>query len=116
MGPPGQPDYVNAAALVASRLEPLELLDALQAIERSRGRRRSTLRWGPRVIDLDILVMGRRTWEDERLRLPHPQLHRRAFVLVPLSEGGPAGLEVPGVGVLGDLVRACDRSGVSPLQ
>lgn len=113
LGPPGQPDYVNATALLETDLTPLELLDALQGIERSRGRRRDGERWGPRTLDLDLLLFGSRIMAEARLSLPHPRMHRRAFVLVPLAEIAPADLVLPGAGVLRDLLRDCDREGIT---
>ena len=83
-----QPDFVNACALARTNLEPLALLDLLQATERALGRRR-TLRWGPRAIDIDLLFHGDATWRDARLTLPHPGLMERAFVLLPLAEIAP---------------------------
>jgi 2-amino-4-hydroxy-6-hydroxymethyldihydropteridine diphosphokinase len=115
LGPPGQPDYVNAATLLDTGLGPLELLDALQAIERSRGRHRDGTRWGPRTLDLDLLLYGDQTMENKRLRLPHPDMHRRAFVLVPLADIAPPDLLIPGKGVLHELVEACDCSAVVSL-
>lgn len=115
LGPPGQPDYVNAAALLDTGLSPLELLDALQALERSRGRRGGGERWGPRTLDLDLLLFSDRIMNSERLCLPHPEMHRRAFVLVPLADIAPPDLLVPGKGVLNELLQACDCSCVVPL-
>jgi len=80
-----QPDFLNMAVAVRSGLEPEELLDALLGIERKLGRIRGA-RWGPRNIDLDLLVYGDLTMSGERLTLPHPRMHERAFVLVPLLE------------------------------
>ena len=113
LGPPSQPDYVNGAALLETDLTPLDFLDALQGIERSQGRRRGSERWGPRTLDLDLLLYGTRIMAEERLCLPHPQMHRRAFVLVPLAEIAPVDLRVPGVGFLRDLLPECDHEGVT---
>lgn len=87
MGPP-QPDYVNAVAALHTRLAPLALLDALQSIERQHQRRREQ-RWGPRTLDLDLLLYDGRTLQSPRLTLPHPGLAERNFVLVPLREIAP---------------------------
>lgn len=116
LGPPGQSDYVNAAALLETELGPLELLDALQAVERSHGRSRGGKRWGPRTLDLDLLLYGGRTMASERLRLPHPEMHRRGFVLVPLADIAPATLPIPGAGRLQELLLACDNTGIVPLD
>jgi 2-amino-4-hydroxy-6-hydroxymethyldihydropteridine diphosphokinase len=83
-----QPDYANACAIGATRLAPLDLLDAVKRIERDLGRV-ETIRWGPRVIDIDILFYGEESLADPRLALPHKELLRRAFVLVPLAEIAP---------------------------
>ncbi len=98
MGPADQPDYVNAAALLETALEPLELLDALQAIEAAHGRRRAQ-RWGPRTLDLDLLVYADLRLDHPRLVLPHPGIGERAFVLVPMAEIVPD-MMIPGVGAL----------------
>ena len=93
VGPPGQPDYCNAVVAVNTALEPLKLLDALQSIENSHGRIRS-VRWGPRTLDLDILLYGTQIIELERLTIPHYQMHVRNFVLCPLLDIAP-NLELP---------------------
>ena len=116
LGPPGQPDYVNAVALLETELAPLELLDALQAVERLHGRSRSGKRWRPRTLDLDLLLYGDRSMDSGRLSLPHPEMHRRAFVLVPLADVAPPVLSVPGAGRLQDLLLACDNTGIVPLD
>lgn len=85
---PAQPLFLNAAALVSVALEPLELLERLQAIEARHGRIRETV-WGPRTLDLDLLWIEGCTVEHPRLRVPHPELGRRAFALVPLLEVRP---------------------------
>lgn len=107
VGPVPQPEYVNAVAALATRISPIELLRALQVIERAQGRRRDGTRWGPRTLDLDLLLYDDRHLCGPRLRLPHPEIHRRAFVLVPLAQIAPAGLVIPGQGRLGDLLAAC---------
>lgn len=91
-----QPDYLNAVAEVATRLPPLALLHLLQRIERAQRRRRNAPN-APRSIDLDLLLYGAHRRRSLELRLPHPRLHRRAFVLKPLVELAPA-LLVPGRG------------------
>jgi 2-amino-4-hydroxy-6-hydroxymethyldihydropteridine diphosphokinase len=88
MGPKDQPDYVNAVAELETELEPLALLDALQAIENAQGRVRD-VRWGPRTLDLDILLYDDLCLDDERLSIPHPGLLQRNFVLYPLAEIAP---------------------------
>lgn len=93
VGPPGQPDYCNAVVSVNTTLEPLQLLDSLQSIENSHGRIRS-VRWGPRTLDLDIILYGNQVIESERLTVPHYQMHVRNFVLCPLLDIAPE-LELP---------------------
>jgi 2-amino-4-hydroxy-6-hydroxymethyldihydropteridine diphosphokinase len=104
-GPAGQPDYVNAVAALDTALNPDELLAALQAIEIQQGRVR-TVRWGPRTLDLDVLLYGSLQRDDLRLILPHPRLHERAFVLYPLYDLAPD-LMIPGRGGLTELLRNC---------
>ncbi len=103
MGPADQPDYVNAVALLETTLEPHALLDALLAIEQARGRVRDGTRWGPRTLDLDLLFYGDTVLDTPRLRLPHPGIAQRDFVLVPLGEIAPPDLAIPGLGRLADL-------------
>lgn len=98
----GGPDYLNAVACLETALAPLALLDALQAIEQAHGRERP-YRHAPRTLDLDLLLMDGLAWADERLCLPHPRLHQRAFVLRPLLELAPE-LSLDGPGRLADLL------------
>ncbi len=88
VGPAGQPDYANAAALLETTLSPHALLDALQAIEEKEGRER-TIRWGARTLDLDLLLYGDHEIHDQRLIVPHAEMLRRNFVLQPLSDIAP---------------------------
>jgi 2-amino-4-hydroxy-6-hydroxymethyldihydropteridine diphosphokinase len=115
VGPRDQPDFVNAAARLETRLAAGELLAALQAVERAHGRVRDGTRWGPRTLDLDILLFGDAVIHRPGLRIPHPELSRRAFVLVPLSDVAPAALRVPGYGFLGELLAACPRDDIRRL-
>lgn len=85
VGPQDQPDFINAVAAIETALSPLALLDQLQALEQCHRRQRLR-HWGPRTLDLDLLLYGQRTVEHPRLRVPHAHMHERAFVLVPLSE------------------------------
>ncbi|NLC72101.1 MAG: 2-amino-4-hydroxy-6-hydroxymethyldihydropteridine diphosphokinase [Desulfuromonadaceae bacterium] len=87
-GPPGQPPYLNAVLEVATALAPEELLAWCQGIEQEFGRRRRE-RWGPRTLDIDILAYDGRVSHDPGLILPHPRLHLRRFVLLPLLEVAP---------------------------
>jgi 2-amino-4-hydroxy-6-hydroxymethyldihydropteridine diphosphokinase len=95
-GPVAQGDYLNAAAALTTGLSPRELLDGLLDAERSLGRERSREeRWGPRTLDLDLLIHGDHVIDEPGLRIPHPRLTERSFVLVPLAEIAPE-LVVPG--------------------
>ncbi len=87
-GPPGQPPYLNAAAELRTTLAPEPLLRALQAVEDAFGRTRE-VRWGPRTLDLDLLLYGDRVIETPALTVPHPRMHERRFVLEPLCEIAP---------------------------
>ncbi len=114
-GPVSQPSYVNAAAGLLTQLEPLALLEQLRAIEQAFGRPAQRERWGPRVIDLDLLIYGRVQQQTPELTLPHPGIVQRNFVLYPLADIAPA-LEVPGVGRAADLRRAVSAEGIWPLD
>jgi len=87
-GPEGQGPYLNAVAKVNTTLAPIELLDALQSIEKDLGRKRS-IHWGPRTIDLDILLYGQDIISNDRLMVPHPLMHERRFVMQPLAQIAP---------------------------
>jgi 2-amino-4-hydroxy-6-hydroxymethyldihydropteridine diphosphokinase len=112
VGGPEQPDYLNAVVVGRTDLDPTVLLDAVQAIEQAWHRRR-TERWGPRTLDIDILAVGDLVLADERLVLPHPRAHERAFVLVPWCAVDP-GAVIPDHGRVADLLAVLDRSGVEP--
>jgi 2-amino-4-hydroxy-6-hydroxymethyldihydropteridine diphosphokinase len=92
-----QPDFVNAAAALMTRLPAAELLRELQRIEDERGRERGDVRWGPRVLDLDLLVYSDQKIDEQDLIIPHPGIGERNFVLLPLGEVAP-GLNIPGLG------------------
>ena len=111
---PGQPRYTNAVAALDSNLAPLALLDALQAIENDQGRERLE-RWGPRTLDLDILLFGDRLIDEPRLKVPHYQMHLRAFVLYPLAELAPVALQLPNGQTLSELLAACPFVGLERL-
>lgn len=111
MGPQDQPDYINAVARLDTGLTPDALLDALQAIEARHGRERNGERWGPRTLDLDILLYGDRCIDNPRLHVPHPGIADRNFVLYPLAEIAPD-LDIPGLGPLSVLVAACASAGL----
>jgi len=106
LGPQPQPEFVNAVAGLLTRIPPVDLLDALLDIERRQGRdRRSDARWGPRRIDLDLLVYGDLILDTDRLVIPHPGIASRNFVLFPLLEIAP-GLRIPGLGPVRRLAAA----------
>lgn len=109
MGPVEQPDFVNAAAGLLTRLEPLALLRALKQLETRLGRAAPIVRWGPRRIDLDLLVHGESRIATDELRLPHPGIAERAFVLAPLADIAPE-LVVPEAGRVRTLLRAADAA------
>jgi len=98
-GPPGQGAFLNGACLVRTSLTARALLNAMQAIEHTRGRdREQETRWGPRTLDLDLLLFGTQIIDEPGLTVPHPRLPERLFVLEPLCEVAPDTV-VPGVGV-----------------
>jgi 2-amino-4-hydroxy-6-hydroxymethyldihydropteridine diphosphokinase len=97
-----QPDFVNAAAALLTRLSARQLLIELKGIEARRGREGDDVRWGPRVLDLDLLVYGSETIAEDGLLVPHPGIAERNFVLFPLLELAPE-LNVPGLGRLASL-------------
>lgn len=115
VGGPAQSAYLNAIVLVDCWLPPFDLLDACQRIEAEHGRERGT-RWGPRTLDIDIITYGELVDDHERLHLPHPRAHQRAFVLVPWSMVDPdahlPGADGGSVKTLAE--RAPDRLGVRP--
>lgn len=114
MGPQDQPDYVNAVALIGTSLAPLALLDELQRIEQQQGRQRKAERWGPRTLDLDILLYADQQIDSDRLQIPHYHMHARPFVLYPLAELEPE-LVMPDGTPLQHLLQKCPAQGLEPL-
>ncbi len=114
MGPQDQPEYVNAVVAMTTTLAARVLLERLQAIESQLGRSRDGQRWGPRIIDLDLLVYGEAIIDEAGLHVPHRGIAERAFVLVPLAEIAP-NLDIPGRGAIAALLGAIDASAVVPL-
>ena len=114
MGPQDQPDFVNAAVGLLTRKAPHDMLDALLAIERRMGRIRER-RWGPRLIDLDLVWMVGTGVDDPGLTLPHPGVSMRNFVLYPLSDIAPT-LDIPGHGRVLALKRERGGDGISLLE
>jgi 2-amino-4-hydroxy-6-hydroxymethyldihydropteridine diphosphokinase len=106
------PDFINAAAMLCTTLAPLQLLDALQAIELKHGRERP-YRNAPRTLDLDLLLYGDVVMDTQRLILPHPRMHERAFVLRPLQDLTPS-ITLP-QGPIGELVAAAAGQAIARL-
>lgn len=110
LGPPGQPDYVNTAVEVVTTRTPIALLAACKAVEAALGRA-PTVRWGPRIIDIDVLLFGDEVFQSDTLTLPHRELHRRRFVLQPLADLVPHKI-VPGFGrTVAELIAALGDDG-----
>lgn len=109
-GPDGQRPYLNAIVVAETKLQPRMLLDRAQSVEESFGRVR-TDRWGPRTLDVDLIVVGDIVSDDPELTLPHPRAFERAFVLEPWAQADPDA-EIPGRGRVADLLAGLDRSGV----
>ncbi len=117
VGPPGQPDYMNTVVQIRTALHASDLLDRTQQIEQLLGRK-PAVRWGPRVVDLDIILYGNDTISTGRLTVPHKELQNRRFVLQPLSDLDPD-LVIPGLGctVLELLAKLeCPKSDVQRLE
>ena len=113
MGPQNQPDFVNAAAGLLTQLSAQELLGELLHIERAMGRDRQE-RWGPRIVDLDLLWMPGTPIDEPNLKLPHPGVSERNFVLYPLSDIAPT-LAIPGHGRVASLKSRVNSDGISVL-
>jgi 2-amino-4-hydroxy-6-hydroxymethyldihydropteridine diphosphokinase len=106
VGVTDQPQFLNGVAALETELAPRQLLDVLLAVERRLGRERRE-RWGPRTIDLDLLLYGDEVIDEDGLKIPHPRLHERRFVLEPLADLAPQ-LVVPGLGGVEDLLAELD--------
>ena len=113
LGYSAQPDFVNAVAHLETALAPRALLEALLAIERSLGRSRSHAN-APRTLDLDLLLYDGTVIDEPGLRVPHPRMHTRAFVLAPLAEIAP-GIDIPGQGPIAPLLAACAGQAIEKL-
>jgi len=114
MGPEEQPDYVNAVVSLDTLLSADELLSALIAIEDMQGRTRDGEKWGPRIIDLDLLLYGNSTIDTATLTVPHPGMHERDFVIVPLEEVA-GNVKIPGRGFLYSLINKCKSHSLKKL-
>lgn len=114
VGPQDQPDFVNGAVHLRTKLSPLALLDELQAIEQNQGRVRLR-HWGPRTLDLDLLLFGNQTIDDPRLTVPHRELANRDFALQPLLDLSPD-LRLPDGRPLAELRHRCADNGLQRLE
>ena len=114
-GVTAQPDFINAVVVLETGLSARELLDALLDIERACGRVRiDGERWGPRTLDLDVLLHGDAIIDEPRLRVPHPHLHERAFALLPLLDAWPDAM-ITGIGPARECAAAMAVDGIEPL-
>jgi 2-amino-4-hydroxy-6-hydroxymethyldihydropteridine diphosphokinase len=109
--PAVSPQFLNIVVIAETTLEPRTLVERAFAIEDAFGRTRDSGRWGPRTLDVDLIMVGNAIVDQEDLRLPHPLAHQRAFVLVPWYEVDPTA-EIAGKGAIGDLLSNADASGV----
>jgi 2-amino-4-hydroxy-6-hydroxymethyldihydropteridine diphosphokinase len=114
MGPQDQPDFVNAVAGLLTQLKPRAFLEHLRLLEQRMGKMEPAVRWGPRLIDLDLLMVGDARCDEPGLRLPHAGLHQRNFVLYPLAEIAPL-LWVPDHGRVCSLLERVQGDGIEPL-
>lgn len=117
LGPPDQPRYTNAVAQLQTQLSPWELLQTLQLIEHQQGRTREQgKRWGPRTLDLDILLYGALILDTPQLHIPHYHMHARSFVLYPLAELLPLEYSLPCGTRLQTLLASCPAEGLECLD
>jgi 2-amino-4-hydroxy-6-hydroxymethyldihydropteridine diphosphokinase len=114
-GPVEQPPFINAVADIDTRLAPHELMQALLQIEHAAGRDRQGPRWGPRRLDLDLLLYDAQVLDTPTLTLPHPRIAGRAFVLLPLADLDPERM-IPGQGRVADLLARVDTAGCAALE
>jgi 2-amino-4-hydroxy-6-hydroxymethyldihydropteridine diphosphokinase len=114
MGPQDQNRYINAVAKLSTSLTPITLLDQLQGIENQQGRVRKIEQWGPRTLDLDLLLYGDRIINSERLTVPHYGMKERAFVIVPLLEIAPE-LQLPNGSHIVDIMGTLSTEGITKL-
>jgi 2-amino-4-hydroxy-6-hydroxymethyldihydropteridine diphosphokinase len=114
MGPADQPDYVNAVVAMDTLLSAEDFMQALTRIEDLQGREREGEKWGPRIIDLDLLMYGKQKISTPDLTVPHPGMHERDFVIVPLSEVA-GDVNIPGQGRLTKLINNCENHSLRKL-
>ncbi len=110
-GPEDNPEFLNLVVVAETTLEPRTLLERAMAIEDAFGRVRDGQPWGPRTLDVDLILVGTTQTDQPDLKLPHPLAHERGFVLLPWHEIDPTG-QVPGQGAVADLVTGVDTAGV----
>ena len=115
MGPADQPDYVNAVAALDTLLSPDELLETLIGIEDAQGRERGGDKWGPRIIDLDLLLYSKKKINTDTLIVPHPGLHERDFVMYPLAEIA-GNINIPGKGLMSKRYATCEKHDLKKLN
>jgi 2-amino-4-hydroxy-6-hydroxymethyldihydropteridine diphosphokinase len=115
LGSVAQPDFVNAVAALLTQQDVWQLFRALRSLEIELGRLPPRVRWGPRRIDLDLLLFGRQRVDSPELTVPHPGIVQRNFVLYPLLEVAPE-LDVPGAGRVAELVARVDSTGIRRLK
>ena len=115
MGPQDQADFINAVVELHTALNAVELLSELQSIEHHHHRHRDGQRWGPRTLDLDILLYDDTIVNQPDLIIPHPGMHERDFVLYPLYDINPD-IEIPGRGHIKTLIQQCPDYGVEKIQ
>ncbi|MCK5719305.1 MAG: 2-amino-4-hydroxy-6-hydroxymethyldihydropteridine diphosphokinase [Thiomargarita sp.] len=114
LGSQNQPDYINAVAMLVTKLNPLDLLDELQKIELQHGRVRTQEKWEARSLDLDILLYNNDLMQHPQLILPHPGLYLRSFVLIPLYECNP-NLILPNGKTIFELTQVCSSKGIKKI-
>jgi 2-amino-4-hydroxy-6-hydroxymethyldihydropteridine diphosphokinase len=114
MGPQDQPDYVNAVVALDTLLSPADLLQRLQRIEELQGREPGGEQWGPRILDLDLLMYGKKVIDTDELKVPHPGMHERDFVIIPLAEIA-GNLSIPGHGLLTTLINTVENHSLKKL-
>jgi 2-amino-4-hydroxy-6-hydroxymethyldihydropteridine diphosphokinase len=114
MGRQDQPDYVNAVVALDTLLSAEKLLHGLQQIEQLQGRERDGERWGPRILDLDLLLYGKSVIDTPGLQVPHPGMHERDFVIIPLAEIA-GNLNIPGQGLLTSLINRVENHSLRKL-
>ncbi|MBM2829704.1 MAG: 2-amino-4-hydroxy-6-hydroxymethyldihydropteridine pyrophosphokinase [Gammaproteobacteria bacterium] len=115
VGPENQPDYINAVVMLDTALSALTLLNHMRAIEDQQGRIRDSERWGPRTLDLDLLLYGNEKIHDKHLIVPHQEMHKRNFILYPLHELSPE-IDIPGHGPLAILIQNTGQEDLEKIE